>query len=224
MTLRELHDWNVSPADAAALQSRFAAQLDTTSPITHWKLVAGADVSFNRYSPMIFAAVIVWDRITNNIVERVSTQQMSQFPYRTGFLSFREAPALLASFAKLRTIPDVVLLDGQGIAHPRRFGLASHVGLWIDRPTIGVAKSRLVGTFAEPGNQIGARSHLRHRGEKVGTVVRTKRNCLPVFVSPGHRVNLATAVKVTLSCLRGYRLPEPTRLAHLCVNEYRRRA
>jgi deoxyribonuclease V len=156
------------------------------------------------------------------VVERQGAVCDMRFPYVPGLLSFREAPALLEAFAKIESDPDVVLFDGQGLAHPRRFGIASHLGLWLDRPTIGCGKTRLIGKFREPGVKAGAVARLTDNGDTIGMVVRTKHKTKPIFVSVGHRADLGTAVRLVLSCCRGYRIPEPTRQAHLHVNEMRR--
>jgi len=139
-----------------------------------------------------------------------------------GLLSFREAPALLEAFAMLETEPHAVLIDGQGLAHPRRFGVACHLGVWLNRPCVGCAKSRLIGTHRAPALAAGSRRALRDGGEVIGTVLRTRTGVQPLFVSVGHRIDLGSAVALVLRCCRGYRLPEPTRQAHLFVNALRR--
>jgi deoxyribonuclease V len=156
------------------------------------------------------------------VVERRGAAVDVTFPYVPGLLSFREAPALLEAFAKVESKVDAVMCDGQGRAHQRRIGIASHLGLWLDTPCFGCGKSRLVGRFREPAPAAGSRSPLTDRGEVVGEVVRTKNNVNPVFISPGHKIDLASAVRLTLECVAGYRIPEPTRQAHLYVNELRR--
>ena len=145
----------------------------------------------------------------------------ARFPYIPGLLSFREAPILLRAFRKLKNNPDIVLFDGQGIAHPRRFGLASHMGLVLDKPSIGCAKSRLVGEYSSVENTAGAYSKLIYGNKVVGVVLRTKKNTKPIFVSPGHKINLSLAIRITLKTCCGYRIPEPTRQAHLLVNKLR---
>lgn len=222
MRLRQLHDWNVTPADAVSLQRQLAPMIHSGRPLRRIDVIAGADVSFNRFSNTIHAAVVVWEVATNRIIEHRTATFETRFPYRTGLLSFREAPAILAAFRKLCRQPDVVLIDGQGLAHPRRLGLASHVGLWLEIPTVGVAKSRLVGEFGRLGDSPKGSRPLVHRDEVVGTVMRTRRNAGPIFVSVGHRIDLATSVGAVSKCLRGRRLPEPIRLAHEEANELRR--
>jgi deoxyribonuclease V len=157
------------------------------------------------------------------IVERQSAVTETHFRYVPGLLSFREAPALLEAFAKVESEPDVVMLDGQGIAHPRRMGIASHIGLWLDRPCVGCAKSKLYGRYVEPAPEAGSTSPLVAGRDEIGQAVRTKNRVNPVYVSPGHRIDMAGAVRSVLASVRKYRLPEPTRLAHLFVNEERRK-
>ena len=224
MDIHPMHVWDVTPAEAVALQRALAARTVTDTPLKSWGVVAGCDVSHDRFSTTLYAGVVVLRADDFSVLERRAAVAQVDFPYTPGLLSFREAPVLLAALAKLEHTPDVVMCDGQGIAHPRRLGLASHVGLFLDRPCVGCAKSKLTGKYEEPGPEPGSRSPLLHRGQVIGSVVRTKARTLPVFVSPGHRIDLESAVRLVLGCCRGYRLPEPTRLAHLYVNEVRRGA
>jgi deoxyribonuclease V len=225
MNIRSFHRWDLSQSEAVALQRELAAQVDASTPLSHWELVAGADVSFNRNDPTIYASVVVIRRPGFEVVEVQDAVGESEFPYVPGLLSFREAPTLLKTFAKLTTRPDVVVCDGQGIAHPRRLGIASHVGLWLDVPTLGCAKSLLYGRYQEPGPDPGSESPLLARsGDAViGTVLRTKKRSNPVYISPGHRIDLASSVAVVRSVLGKYRLPETSRLAHEQVNAVRRK-
>jgi deoxyribonuclease V len=156
------------------------------------------------------------------VIEKIFAAERSSFPYIPGLLSFREGPPLLKAFARLRRAPDLVIFDGQGIAHPRGVGLASHMGLFLDIPTIGCAKTRLCGTYDAVGEAVGTHAALRHDGRVIGAVLRTKERVKPVFVSPGHKIGLARAMEIVLSCGAGYKLPEPVRLAHLAVNRFRR--
>ncbi|HZC76226.1 MAG TPA: deoxyribonuclease V, partial [Ktedonobacterales bacterium] len=174
------------------------------------RTVAGVDVSYGEVGR---AAVVVLSFPALEVLEEVAFEGAARFPYVPGLLSFREGPLALAALERVQTRPDVLMFDGQGYAHPRRLGLASHLGVYLDMPSIGAAKSRLVGTYVEPGPNIGDRSPLVHRGEVVGVALRTKPRTNPLFVSAGHKLDLETAVAVVLRCLRGYRLPEPTRLA-----------
>ncbi len=180
-------------------------------------------MSYNRFSPKLYAAVVVLRLSDGAVLETQGIVGRAAFPYVPGLLSFREIPIVLEVFAKLQHRPDVVMADGQGIAHPRRLGLAAHLGLWLDLPTFGCAKSRFIGTYEEPGTDAGSTSPLRDAEEVIGAVVRSKRRCQPLFVSAGHKIDLASSVRLVLETCRGYRIPEPTRQAHLAVNELRRR-
>ena len=175
--------------------------------------IAGIDVHFSRGGETAFAAAVSLDARTLDLTESAQAAQPVRFPYRTGSLSFREGPVALAALAMLAEPPDVVMVDGQGLAHPRRFGLACHLGVLLDLPTIGVAKSRLLGRFAEPGPLPGDWTPLEDKGEIVGAVMRTKPRCRPLFVSIGHRIDLNVAIATVHSTLHQHRLPEPTRLA-----------
>jgi deoxyribonuclease V len=186
--------------------------------------VAGADVSYDRGSPVLYAAVVVLDAETLALVETAAVTARATFPYVPGYLSFRELPALLAAFEKLRAPPDLVLCDAHGRAHPRRFGLACHLGVALGLPTIGVAKSRLVGKGREPGPRRGAHTPLRDGGETIGELVRTREGAKPIYVSVGHRVTLATARRLALRFAPRFRIPEPVRTAHAEVNRLRREA
>ncbi|MHC4481288.1 MAG: deoxyribonuclease V, partial [Planctomycetota bacterium] len=181
--------------------------------------VAGADVAFDRRSNSVFAAALLLSYPELEVVEQASARQTSPFPYVPGLLSFREGPAVLKAFAKLRRRPDVVIFDGQGYAHPRRLGLASHMGLWLRLPTVGCAKSRLTGEHKEPGKRKGSVTPLLDGAEQIGAVVRTRSGVKPVFVSPGHLADVASSLGLVLDCCRGLRLPEPTRQAHIAVGQ-----
>jgi deoxyribonuclease V len=224
MHIERLHDWNLTPKQAVALQRELAARIDVRTPLEKCELIAGADVSCSRFSNVLHAGVVVLRMADLSLVERRGVVFKTTFPYVPGLLSFREAPALLAAFALIESEPDVVVLDGQGFAHPRRFGLACHVGLWLNRPCLGCAKSRLVGTFKRLGIKAGSRTRLTDDEEIIGSVVRTKARVKPVFVSPGHRIDLESSVRTILAARAGYRIPEPTRLADWHVKELRRAA
>ncbi len=225
MDIAPLHAWDLSETDAVALQRQLAASVDVSRPLESYDLVAGADVSYNRFSTTFYAAVVVLRRETLEVVEVQGAVGENAFPYVPGLLSFREAPILLQAFARLTHRPDVVMCDGQGIAHQRRLGIASHLGLWLKVPTIGCAKTRLTGRFTEPGPNAGDQSPLKAgKDEVIGSVLRTKARTKPLYISPGHLIDLPSAIRIVLACTRGYRLPEPTRLAHLKVNEIRREA
>ncbi len=222
MTIQPLHAWDLTPTAAVALQRELACRIDVGTPVGPCDLVAGADVSYNRFSPIMHAAVVVFRVDDGIIVEKQSAVGKSAFPYVPGLLSFREAPIVLEAFAKLKTTPDALMCDGHGLAHPRRFGLACHLGLWLNLPCLGCAKSVLFGTFRKLKGKPGAVSPLRDGKDVIGSAVRTKFEVQPVFVSAGHRIDLASAVRLVLQTCRGYRIPEPTRQAHLHVNELRR--
>lgn len=184
--------------------------------------IAGADISFNKYSSIVYAGIVVLRLPSLETIEEVAVVTTAEFPYVPGLLSFREAPALLQAWERLRTEPDVAVFDGQGTAHPRRMGIAAHMGLFIQRPSIGCAKSVLTGKFAEPAPERGAWTPMVDRQEVVGAALRTKNKVQPVYVSPGHRIDLPGAINLLLRCDGGYRIPEPTRRAHHLVNEVRR--
>jgi deoxyribonuclease V len=222
MKIQPLHSWDLTPTEAVALQRELAAQVDTRTPLTRFELIAGADVSYDRFSNIVYAGVVVLRTEDMAVVERQGAVVEAKFPYVPGLLSFRETPALLEAFAKVHAEPDAIVLDGHGYSHPRRCGFASHIGLWLDRPCIGCAKTRLTGTYKMPGRKAGSVAPLRDRDEVIGTVVRTKDGVKPVFVSVGHKIDLRSAVEAVLATCRGYRLPEPTRQAHLHVNVLRR--
>jgi deoxyribonuclease V len=219
-----LHPWDLPPAEARALQRELAARVIADRPLGSYQLVGGADVSFNKYSPTLFAAVVVLRADTLELVDQAGVVAEATFPYVPGLLSFREAPPVLEAFEKLSTRPDVLLCDGQGIAHPRRLGLAAHLGLWLGIPTVGCAKSHLFGDFDEPGPDRGDWSPLTDHGETIGAVLRTRDRVNPLFVSPGHLCDLSGTIAAVLNAARRYRLPTTTRMAHDLVNEMRRRA
>ncbi len=215
------HRFDVGVAEARALQERLRAHVVERDAVGPIRYVAGADVSYDRRSPELFAAVVVLDADDLALVETRGVRAEASFPYVPGYLSFRELPAVLAAFDGLCQRPDLVLCDGQGRAHPRRFGLACHLGVLLDVPTIGCAKSRLVGSHREPGLRRGCHTLLIDDGEVIGEVVRTREGVKPIYVSVGHRVALATARRLALRFARGRRVPEPIRAAHAAVNALR---
>jgi len=221
MKIETLHRWPAVPAAAIALQNRLAPRVRLTAVPARPRLFAGADVAFSPNGAVAIAGVVLWDRLADTVVEQHVARAPCRLPYIPGLLSFRETPAILAALRKLRTRPQIMLCDAQGLAHPRRFGLACHVGLWLDLPTIGCAKSRLCGDYTEPAPTKGSRSALRHDGQRIGSVVRTRDRVKPLFVSPGHRCDHDSAVRLTLLATTRYRLPEPTRLAHQLVTRAR---
>jgi deoxyribonuclease V len=215
METRTLHDWNVTPAEAVQIQRKLASAVrqkdETGSP--HY--IGGADVSATRAHGAATVALVVISYPALEIVDSSVLKCETTFPYVPGLLSFREAPLLLEACKGLKTGFDLLLVDGQGIAHPRRFGLAAHLGLILNKPVLGCAKSLLIGEYEEPGQQAGCWSKLVDSGEVIGAAVRTKDGVKPIFVSVGHRVDLPAAIKWSLACCKGYRIPEPLRLAHM---------
>ncbi|TFH85635.1 deoxyribonuclease V [Billgrantia azerbaijanica] len=213
-----LHDWNLAPEAAIALQRRLAGRVERADRLEAVHRVAGVDIGFEAEGTITRAAVVVlaWPPAPGGafeVVEQVVHREPTRMPYIPGLLSFREVPATLGAFDKLATRPQLVMVDGQGIAHPRRLGVASHLGLWLDLPTIGVAKSRLCGRHAEPGPERGDWAPLIDGDETIGAVLRSRTRVKPVFVSLGHRLTLPTALAWVIRCLGRTKLPEPTRLA-----------
>ncbi|WP_339884181.1 deoxyribonuclease V [Vreelandella maris] len=213
-----LHDWNLAPREARALQTQLAKGLELSDRLAPVKHIAGVDIGFEDGGETTRAAVVLleWDPATApslNVVEQVVHREPTRMPYIPGLLSFREIPAALGAFEKLSVSPELVMVDGQGIAHPRRLGVAAHLGLWLDLPTIGIAKSRLYGKHAEVGEQRGDWVPLYAGQETIGAVLRSRAKVKPVYVSPGHRITLETSLNWVMRCLGRTKLPEPTRLA-----------
>lgn len=221
-TYQTLHPWTVTPTEAVELQQQLRKQIQIQPLGKTPETIAGCDISFNKYEETVYAGIVVLRLDTLEVVEEAGVVSTAPFPYVPGLLTFREGPALLEAWERLSIEPDVVMFDGHGIAHPRRMGIAAHMGLWLNRPTFGCGKSVLAGTFPAPAPERGAWSPMVHRGETVGAALRTKNKVNPVFISPGTLIDLPTAVSLTLQCDAGYRLPEPTRKAHLFVNTLRR--
>jgi deoxyribonuclease V len=223
MKTRDLHRWDVTYREAVAIQEELCGRVilrDNRLP-DPLRTVAGADISYDRGSDLFFAVVAMMSYPELTLLEEATFSAHVSFPYIPGLLSFREGPPLIAAFAKLNQPPDFVLFDGQGIAHPRGIGLATHMGLILDRPAIGCAKSRLVGTHAPVGEKRGDWTGLIHQDRQVGAVLRTRDRVKPLFISQGHRIGMERAIELVLACCLGYRIPEPTRLAHLAVNRLR---
>lgn len=222
MEIREYHTWDLGIQEAREIQNALLKRLILEGGPKNVNLIAGADVSYTKGNGAVWAGVIVFDLLKWKVVEERGEYGETNFPYIPGYLSFREIPVLLKAFKKVQTFPDVVLLDGQGIAHPRRMGIASHIGIFLDVPTVGCAKNRLVGDFTPVGNEKGARSPLMIEGERVGWVLRTREGVKPVFVSPGHRIGFDRAIEIIQESCGRYRLPEPIRRAHNLANWLRR--
>lgn len=224
MTQLHTHSWDLTPREAITLQKELKDEVRLEPLGFEPRLIGGADVSMGRFAKDGFAGFVTLSFPELILVDHAVTKGVIPFPYVPGLLSFREIPMLLSAWERLGTKPDVLVVDGIGIAHPRRLGIATHLGLVLDIPTIGCAKSVLVGTYTEPDDEPGATSDLidPKTGEVLGAALRTKRNVKPVFISPGHKITCADAVNLVRRCVRKHRLPEPTRFAHNAVNEYRR--
>ena len=212
MQYRSLHSWDVTSAEARELQNQLRTRVIETDQFGTINTVAGVDIGLKK--DIALASVVVLSFPELQVVDCEVAECPVRFPYIPGLLSFREIPPLLTAFTRLQTEPDLVIVDGQGIAHPRRFGLASHLGLILDKPTIGCAKSRLWGRYEEPRIEQGAYTYLTDKEEVIGVSVRTRTNVRVVYVSIGHKISLDSARTFTLACCRGYRLPETTRHAH----------
>lgn len=217
MKVFKLHSWDVSPQDAVQIQKQISKKIKTEDTFGEIKHVAGADVGYK--SGRAVAAVVVFSFPQLKEMERVVLPGKVTFPYISGLLSFREIPVLLKCFLRLKTNPDIILVDGQGIAHPRRLGLAAHLGLFLEVPTIGCAKSLLWGKVEEPTKESSSYEYLYDKGEVIGAALRTRTNVKEIFVSPGHRISLDTSIRIVLSCCNKFRLPEPIRRAHQAASK-----
>lgn len=242
MQYEKLHEWDLNPTEAVELQKRLRAEVRVEPLRREPQTVAGCDISFNKFSETVYAGIVIVKLPELEIIDQATAITTVKFPYIPGLLSFRETPALLEAWQRLTTAPEVVMLDGQGLAHPRRFGIACHFGLLTGYPSLGCAKTVLVGKYDDPVSEAGNYSLMTHKGETVGAAVRTKNNVAPVYVSVGHLIDLTGAIALTLRCIKGYepaesgatlfdakplskskyRIPEPTRQAHLLVNALRR--
>lgn len=207
------HPWNLTPKEAVQLQQQLRSHVRTRGH-PRPKLVAGVDVGFEDHYRITRAAVAVLEFPSLTLCEHHIARLPTRFPYVPGLLSFRELPAVMAALAQLTRTPDLILCDGQGVAHPRRFGIASHLGVLTGLPTIGVGKTRLTGRHEEPGQDKGCWAPLMDGEEVIGAVLRTRTRVKPVYVSIGHRISLEAAVEIVLACTPKYRLPEPIRWAH----------
>ncbi|NIM29444.1 MAG: deoxyribonuclease V [Gammaproteobacteria bacterium] len=213
LKLHHQHAWEVSPREARGIQEHLRRMVETSDRLGAIDTVAGVDVGFDKNKGLTRAAVALLTFPGLEPVEQAVVTEPTRFPYVPGLLSFREAPAILAALERLAQLPDVLLCDGQGVAHPRRFGIACHLGVLTDLPSIGVAKKRLVGSHDEPGARRGDWAPLIHEDEVIGAVLRSRAGVKPIYVSCGHRVSLATAVDLVMRCTTRFRLPETTRRA-----------
>ncbi|MFC2007142.1 deoxyribonuclease V [Chloroflexota bacterium] len=215
MKVDRLHDWQVSAGRAREIQNELAGRVSRISEVGTPRFIAGADISVNRATGIGTGAVVVLNYPELELVETSVVKGRLEFPYVPGLLSFREVPLILAACEKINLSPGLILVDGHGIAHHRRLGLACHLGLFFKTPTIGCAKSRLCGREELPGHEAGSYAEIVDGDEVIGVTLRTRREVKPLYVSTGHKVDLHDAIHWVLMCCRGYRLPEPTRLAHL---------
>lgn len=222
MLVKFLHSWDVSTREAVLIQESLRNEVLLRGAVRSLRWVAGCDVAYYASRPELVGGAIVWDLFEKRTVEAHTVKGEVRFPYVPGLLSFREVPVLLEALSRVRGKVQVVLVDGHGAAHPRGMGIATHLGLHLDIPTVGCAKSSLVGKWDLPGPQKGERSWILLNGLKVGAVLRTRDRVRPVFVSPGHRIGLEGAIRVVVSCLGGRRIPEPLREAHLVVEKAKR--
>jgi deoxyribonuclease V len=213
MDYQNLHPWNVTAREAITIQADLRKRIELKDSFNQIRVVAGADVSFDKSKKEGYGGVIAYSFPELEEIERRGVRKEVTFPYVPGLLAFREAPVLLDAFASLKVDPDVILFDGQGLAHFRRMGIATHMGILLNKPAIGCAKSRLIGSFEEPEDDVGSYSPLVDRGETVGVVLRTRKRVRPIFVSPGHKISLKTCVDIVLKCVDDYRIPKPTREA-----------
>lgn len=214
MYIHHRHAWNLTPQQAVDLQKKLAAEIQADRPVdlSQVQFVGGVDVSVKNNISQ--AAVIVVTYPGLELVETVTATQPTPFPYIPGLLTFREGPVLEEAFGLLQHEPDIFIFDGMGIIHPRRMGIAAHMGLWLEKPTVGCGKSYFIGQYVEPGMNKGDYSDLHHKGEIIGAVLRTRANVKPVFISAGHLADLPTALQLTMTCTTKYRLPDPIRMAH----------
>ena len=213
MIQKPLHAWDLTPEQAIALQKELAQRIIREDRFGEVHTIAGVDMAINEQNGMARAAVVLLSFPELEILERHVYEEPIRMEYIPGLLSFRETPCIIGAFAQLRRQPDLMMVDGQGIAHPRRLGIASHLGLWLDLPTIGCAKSILTGSHEALSEEAGSWVPLKYRGETIGAVVRTRTRVNPMIISLGHRISLESSIRYVLLCTKGYRLPEPTRQA-----------
>jgi deoxyribonuclease V len=212
--MKPLHSWNVSVEEAIRIQEALKDRIILKKSFSKVRTVGGGDVAYSKSENLLFGAIVVLSFPYMEILDMAASDGQVPFPYIPSLLSFREGPILLKTFQRLKIKPDVIIFDGQGIAHPRGMGLASHMGLWFDLPSIGCAKTPLLDGFISPGPSKGSFEWIQKEGKKVGAVLRTKEKVKPLFVSPGHRIDLTTSIELILESCRGFRFPEPLRKAH----------
>ena len=222
--MKPLHAWKVTVKEAIQIQEALESRIILKKTFSKINTIGGGDVAYSKSRNLLFGAIVVLSFPQMEILDTATSDGKVPFPYIPTLLSFREGPILSKTFQKLRVKPDVMIYDGQGLAHPRGMGLASHMGLWFDLPSIGCAKTPLLGKFIPPGRSRGSFEWIRRGGKKVGAVLRTKENVKPLFVSPGHRIDLLTSIHLILESCRRFRIPEPLRRAHQASLLLRREA
>ncbi|MDI6703251.1 MAG: deoxyribonuclease V [bacterium] len=215
MDYQRLHPWEVTYKEAKDIQRGLRNRIVLSCNFSEIDLVAGADCSYSKRDHLMYGVICVLTYPELELIEKVKVRDEVKFPYIPGLLTFREGPCLLKACERLKNEPSLIIFDGQGIAHPCGLGIATHLGIVLDKPTIGCAKSPLLGQYKEPVNKKGAYSYLYEKGKVVGIVLRTRKNVKPVFVSPGFKIDFKKSIEIVLACCKGYRLPEPLRLAHL---------
>lgn len=216
------YSWDVTPTQAIAVQKQLRSSIQISPFEGVLSIIGGADISFNRFDPVVYAGIVLLSYPSLEVIAYSLVKTTATFPYIPGLLSFREIPALMKVWEQIPHKPGVVVVDGQGIAHPRRMGIASHFGLVTDTPTIGCAKSPLMPNYTEPAHSKGSIGIIADNGEQIGLVIRTKDGVKPVFVSPGHKTDFNDSQQIILRCVKQHKLPEPTRQAHLYVNRFRK--
>ncbi len=222
--MNPLHSWNVSAEEATQIQEALKDRIILRKTFSKVTTIGGADAAYSKNGNLLFGAIVVLSFPEMEVADTATADGKILFPYIPGLLSFREGPILVKAFQKLRLKPDMMIFDGQGIAHPRGMGLASHMGLWLDLPSIGCAKTPLLGEFVVPGLRKGSFEWIRKEGKKVGAVLRTRDHIKPLFISPGHRIDFATSNQLILESCKGSRFPEPLRKAHQLAERMAHRA
>jgi len=212
--MKHLHSWKVNLEEAIHIQENLRDHLILKKTFSRVRAVGGGDVAYSKNSNLLFGAIVVLSFPDMETLDTATAYGKVSFPYLSGLFSFREGPILIKAFQRLNLKPDVMIFDGQGIAHPRGFGLASHMGLWFDLPSIGCAKTPLLDGFISPAPSKGSFKLIKREGKEVGAVLRTKDRVKPLFISPGHRIDLLTSIQIILKACKGYRIPEPLRRAH----------
>jgi deoxyribonuclease V len=214
LVMKALHSWKVSLEKAIQIQKDLSSQIILRKTFSKVRTVGGGDVAYSKNKALLFGAIVILSFPQMETLDIATDLGKLSFPYIPGLLSFREGPILIKIFQKLKVKPDVIIFDGQGVAHPRGIGLASHLGLWFDLPSIGCAKTPLLDEFVSPGFSKGSFEAIQREGKEVGAVLRTKDKVKPLFVSPGHRIDLTTSIQLILASCQGFRIPEPLRQAH----------